>query len=93
MAHFSYETIHFSFTENELWEVAVALRHKLESRLSDKHYDKYPASWQHNNGATMSLFSTVCLSIGRAQMFNEFEAKVKERFEEPTPCKNEQKTT
>jgi hypothetical protein len=81
MARFTYDNLHFSFNQQEVFELALALKCKLEGRLTDKHYDQFPDSWEKNTQPTMNLFRTICRSIGRRDLVAEFEKRVTNRFE------------
>ena len=80
MATVTYDHITIHFKEDEIWELALALKDKLEDALTNEHYDRYPDSWKQNTHATMGLFKTMCRSIGRLHLVTEMETKIAERF-------------
>ena len=88
MATVTYDHITIRFKEDEIWELALALKDKLEDSLTSEHYDRYPDSWKSNTGLTVALFKTICLSTRRLHLITEMETKIAERFKvkEVEPC-------
>ena len=80
MANTSYDKIIIRFDENEVWNLVLALKERLQNRIKDDHYKKYPDSFDQSTGPEMRLLRDLAGSINRydeyTQILKESQAKM-----------------
>lgn len=80
MSDTSYDKITIRFTENEVWDLVLALKERIQNRIKDDHYKRYPDSFEQNVGPDMWLLRDLAGSINRydeyTQILLESQAKM-----------------
>ena len=71
MANVYYENITIRFTENEIWNLVLALKERLRNRITDAHYKRYPDSFEQNSGPEMLLLRDLAGSINRYDEYTQ----------------------